>query len=96
MQQSTVDTETELATPALTSTIPTWNLSDLYSSIDDPALESDLAASQEEATELEKAFKGKLAALDGDELADVIERYGRLYDRIGRAYSYAQLCAAAD
>jgi oligoendopeptidase F len=74
---------------------PPWNLGDLYASREDPRLADDLAAAEDAAKALEAEFKGRLAGLDGDGLASMVERYEALDERLGRAYSYAQLLFAA-
>ncbi len=96
MEQQVADIETSTPTAAAASAAPTWDLSDLYASIEDPALEIDLNSAQDDAADLENSLKGRLETLTGDELAETLDRYGKLQDRIGRAYSFAQLCAAAD
>ncbi|MFO1069577.1 MAG: M3 family oligoendopeptidase [Geminicoccaceae bacterium] len=84
------------AADALPATAPTWNLGDLYLGPDDPALEADLVAAEREAAALAAACKGRLPELDGDALAEMLERYEALDDRIGRVSSFAQLRFAAD
>ena len=74
---------------------PVWSLDDLYAGPGDPRIEADLASVESDAAALESEFKGRLAGLDGDRLADMIERYEELEDRLGRAMSYAQLLFAA-
>ena len=43
--------------------LPEWNLSDLYSGIDDPAVKRDLDRADNYSVAFEEDFKGKLAAL---------------------------------
>src|SRR5690242_952793 len=74
---------------------PVWSLDDLYTGPDDPRINADLASVERDAAELEAEFKGRLAGLDGNRLADMIERYEAVEDRLGRAMSYAQLLFAA-
>lgn len=75
---------------------PVWSLDDLYVGMDDPRIEADLAAIDADATDLEAGWKGRLPDLDGDGLADMLERYEAIEDRIGRVYSFAQLLFAAN
>ena len=42
---------------------PEWNLDDLYSGLDDPAIKLDLNHTDAECAAFEDAYKGKLAAL---------------------------------
>ena len=78
--------------------LPEWNLDDLYPGIDSPALKRDLAQGDEECVAFEQAFKGRLAAMAAGEgagrLAEAVERYEALEDRLGRLASYAaaRLC----
>ena len=74
---------------------PVWDLDDLYRGQDDPRIESDLASLEVEAAEHEERYKGKLAELDGDGLAGLIESFEALEDRIGRVFAFAQLLFAA-
>ncbi|MGI9435685.1 MAG: M3 family oligoendopeptidase, partial [Geminicoccaceae bacterium] len=75
--------------------LPTWNLDDLYKSMDAPEIERDLTAAAEEAEALDKVGKGKLQAMDGGALAAFVRRYEQVEDLIGRVYSYASLLHAA-
>ena len=75
---------------------PVWSLDDLYVGMDDPRIEADLTAIDADATDLEAGWKGRLPDLDGDGLADMLERYEAIEDRIGRVYSFAQLLFAAN
>ncbi len=74
---------------------PEWDLSDLYPSPDAPAIEADLECALSDATALEAEVKGRLAALDGEALGALIERYEQIEERLGRLMSYAQLLHAA-
>ena len=87
----------EMAAPSLSPAEqgPTWNLGDLYRAADDPRIADDLGAIETEAAGLEGEFKGRLPECDGDRLADMIERYEAIEDRIGRVLSFAQLLFAA-
>ena len=74
------------------STLPVWDLTDLYASNDAPELKADLAWAQGEAKAFEADYKGKLAELaTSGGLLDVITRYETLSDKLGRLGSYAFL-----
>jgi len=75
---------------------PNWNLDDLYKSTDDKALKRDLERVAAEASHFNEAYAGKVASLDGNGLADAIEEYERVDERMGRLVSYAQLLHAGD
>ncbi|MGH6896744.1 MAG: M3 family oligoendopeptidase [Geminicoccaceae bacterium] len=76
--------------------LPQWDLSDLYAAPDAPEVQADLAGADQAATALEGDFKGRLAELSGDDLAELIARYEQIEERLGRAASYAQLLHAAN
>ena len=75
--------------------LPVWDLSDLYQTMDDPAIERDLAAADSGADALIAEGQGKLAKMDGASLAAFITKYEKIEDDLGRVYSYASLLHAA-
>jgi len=76
--------------------LPDWDLSDLYPGTDAPALARDLESAGREATDFQTRYQNTLAALDGDALAEAIETYEAINERLGRVMSYAQLVHAGD
>jgi len=76
--------------------LPTWNLSDLYRSADDPALAKDLDRIDAEASHFAEYWAGKIGDATGDHLADAIDGYEQIEERMGRLVSYAQLLHAGD
>jgi oligoendopeptidase F len=81
--------------------LPEWNLNDLYSGLDDPAIKRDLDRVDAECVAFEEAYKGKLEPLArspqaGASLADAVRRYEAIDDLMGRLGSYAGLIHAAD
>src|SRR5215211_6773198 len=76
--------------------LPTWDLSELYASIDDPKLDADLAEVLSLAEAFEADYKGRLASLDDAALAEVFCRYERLLARAAHPGTYAHLVHAAD
>ena len=84
------DTERESAA------LPVWDLTDLYSAPDGPDVARDLETAEAEARAIEERWKGRLAALDGEDLADAVEAYERLHERLARLLSYAGLLRAGD
>jgi oligoendopeptidase F len=85
------------AAPDLGS-LPEWDLSDLYTGTDDPAVARDLDRAAAEAKRIKDTYQGKLASLaaDGAALADAIAAYERLADLMGKLGSYAGLLYAAN
>ena len=81
--------------------LPEWNLSDLYSGLDDPAIKRDLDRADAECLAFEDAYKGKLAAMiggaqGGAALAAAVRRYEAIDDLMGRLGSYAGLVHAGN
>ncbi|MFL5254648.1 MAG: M3 family oligoendopeptidase [Rhodopila sp.] len=86
------------AAPAnpLASSLPAWDLSDLYPSPDSPLVQEDLARAENTAKSFARAHAGTLASLSGAALAAVIAEYERIQEVLGRVGSYAQLLFAED
>jgi oligoendopeptidase F len=81
--------------------LPEWNLNDLYSGLDDPAVKRDLDRADADCIAFEEAYKGKLARMaaapdGGAQLAAVVKRYEAIDDLMGRIGSYAGLIHAGD
>ena len=81
--------------------LPEWNLTDLYSGLDDPAIKRDLDRTDAECVAFENAYKGKLAEMAksadaGAALADAVRHYEAIDDLTGRLGSYAGLLHAGD
>jgi oligoendopeptidase F len=81
--------------------LPEWNLADLYTGLDDPAIARDLDRADAESAAFETAYKGKLAGMaaspdGGAALAEAVQRYETLDDLMGRLGSYAGLIHAGD
>jgi oligoendopeptidase F len=81
--------------------LPEWNLGDLYSGLDDPAIKRDLDRADAECVAFEEAYKGKLAEMAGGPgagaaLAAAVRRYETIDDLMGRLGSYAGLVHAGN
>jgi oligoendopeptidase F len=81
--------------------LPEWNLNDLYSGLDDPAIKRDLDRADTDCLAFEEVYKGKLAAMaaapdGGAQLAEAVKRYEAIDDLMGRIGSYAGLVHAGD
>jgi oligoendopeptidase F len=81
--------------------LPEWNLADLYSGLDDPAIKRDLDRADAECAAFEHAYKGKFAEMAaspaaGVALAEVVRRYEAIDDLMGRLGSYAGLVHAGN
>jgi oligoendopeptidase F len=76
--------------------LPEWDLSDLYPGRDSLALKRDLDAAAAEAIAFAERYRGRLASLSGEALADAIKAYERLRETLDRVISYASLVYAGD
>ena len=81
---------------AMLGDLPTWNLSDLYSSPSGPDLDADLKRAAADAEAFAKDYEGKVAGLDGKALGAAVARFEALNDLMGRIGSYASLYYAQD
>ncbi len=84
------------AASSLPTSLPEWNLDDLYTGPDDPALDADLERAASQADAFRARYRGGLAALDGRALGDAIKAYEAMEETLGRAMSYAQLLFAGN
>jgi oligoendopeptidase F len=98
MMQQARDTKSVMndATTAQTDTLPSWDLSDLYTAPDSPQITADLARAEQTAKAFNQSHAGTLASLSGAALAAVIAEYERIQEILGRVASYAQLLFAGD
>jgi oligoendopeptidase F len=81
--------------------LPEWNLDDLYSGLNDLAINRDLDRADAECAAFEEAYKGKLAGLaatadGGAALAAAVRRYEAIDDLMGRLSSFAGLIHAGN
>src|SRR5260370_7588942 len=76
---------------AMLGDLPTWNLSDLYSSPSGSDLDADLKRAAADADTFAKAYEGKVAGLDGKALGAAVAKFEALNDLMGRIASYASL-----
>src|SRR6185503_17686006 len=81
---------------AVLGELPTWNLSDLYSSPTGTDLDADLKRATQDAEAFAKDYEGKIASLDGKTLGAAVTRFEALSDLMGRIGSYAQLYYCQD
>ncbi len=84
------------AAPAPPSTLPAWDLSDLYPAIDSPLISADLDEVEAASKDFAAHYTGKLAALSGAALAAALAEYERIEEVLGRVMSFAQLKFSGD
>ena len=88
----------------MTQTLPTstgaeqvrWDLSDLYSSPDDPAIERHLAGGLDFAREFEATYKGRISQLGPADFVAMMEKLERHYVSSSKPGLYAHLLHARD
>jgi oligoendopeptidase F len=68
-----------------------WDLSDLYNSPSDTALESDTKRAIKKADEFNAAYRGRVAELDAAEFAKMLKEYEDIIQILGKIGSYAHL-----
>jgi len=69
----------------------TWDLTDLYRSPDDPAIEADLDRADSLAGDLSKRYRGEQERLAAGDMADLLEAYESIIDLSGRVGTYSYL-----
>jgi oligoendopeptidase F len=86
-----------------TTTIPTsgaeeiiWDLTDLYVSVDDPAIDRDLDNADARADRLAEAYRGRIAQLDGKELLAAVTTYENILEEMHKAAAFAYLLWSTD
>ena len=81
-----------------TETLPTWDLTDLYTGTDDPRLQEDMDAVRQQARDFEQRFKGTIAcpALNADHLRGAQDAYESLLRAQYRPQAYAMLLFATN
>ena len=87
---TTVDAATEL------KDLPGWDLTDLYPGRESAELAAALESAASDAKSFNKKDAGKLASLNGDDLAAAVAVYEDLQEVIGRIGSFAFLTYATD
>lgn len=74
------------------TTLPRWDLGDLYFGISDPAIETDWADLERRVGEFAKAYKGVVESItDGDVLADAVAEYESISEGVGRIMTFGYL-----
>ncbi|MEE4240643.1 MAG: M3 family oligoendopeptidase [Desulfopila sp.] len=68
-----------------------WNLTDLYSSTEDPAVKSDIEWCKDEGATLARDHQGKLAQLQAEEMYALVARLESLQTRLGKLATFAFL-----
>ena len=82
-------------------TLPTpldrdWDLSDLYAGLDDPAIDADLAALQNKASEFRIAYRGNVANLGAGEIAAALTKLAEIGQKLEYIVAYPMLTFSAN
>lgn len=72
-------------------TLPSWDLSDLYSGLDDAKLTQDMQNLQLSTAAFVGTYRDKLAGLSADELATALQQYEQLTETLVKIEEYASL-----
>jgi oligoendopeptidase F len=78
------------------SNLPTWNLSDFYSSIKDKKISNDLKKIEQDAKKFTEEFSGKITKINASQLFTAIKKYEEIAEKIGKISSYSYLIYASD
>ncbi|HER26848.1 MAG TPA: M3 family oligoendopeptidase [Rhodospirillales bacterium] len=78
------------------TTLPRWNLDDLYCAPTAPELGRDLDSARALGEKFAQAYKGELAGMTGAALGQAIAEFETLSELLYKAMSYGQLLFAAD
>src|SRR2546427_13287885 len=73
-----------------------WDLAELYSSPDDPAIEQTLSEALDFAVEFERMYRGRIAELTPAEFTAMMEALEQHYIRSSRPGLYAHLLHTLD
>ena len=87
-------TEAALAPPSTGAEDVRWDLTDLYATEAD--LDASLAQTEADAVAYGERYRGRIAELEAEPLADALAELGDIHDRAGRAYTYAYLAWSTD
>jgi len=68
-----------------------WNLADLYSGYDDPAIEEDITFCQDEATAINSEYAARMENLSAEDLDTLVARLESLEIRLGKLFTFAFL-----
>ena len=68
-----------------------WNLSDVYPEPAGQRIDSEMAVLDQDVDSFAARYRGRVAALDAEEMGRLLESYEALAERMGRAASYAHL-----
>ena len=87
-----------MSAPTSTAANVAWDLGDLYTGIDDPAIERDMQSAKDRAASFESTYRGKIATLtdkDAETLLKAAVELESLYEVMDKPSIYSSLLHAA-
>jgi oligoendopeptidase F len=75
-------------------TLPEWDLSDLYTSLDAKTVSTDITRCEKLCAQFRKMYAGKVAKMSGAALAQAVKEYEEIQETFGKLGSYASLLFA--
>jgi oligoendopeptidase F len=82
--------------PATGAESVVWDLSPLYTGVDDPKIDNDMQRLQEMADRFASTYRGRVADLNASELRAALESLEQIYDLNGKLVGYASLIYSTD
>ena len=73
------------------ASLPSWDLTSLYSDFNDPAINDDFNDCDKSANEFVKSYSGRIQSLSSGELHQAIKEYEGIVERLGKLMTYAFL-----
>ncbi|MCW9708370.1 M3 family oligoendopeptidase [Fodinibius salsisoli] len=73
-----------------------WDLSDLYNSTDDPALQEDKKRVRQQAKQFASDYRGKVKSFDASQMHQALQDYESIIERLSKIGSFAQLIWSTD
>jgi len=78
------------------SSLPEWNLKDLYENLNSPKIAADIKRAEALAGKFVESYSGRVDKLSAPEFARAVKEYEAISDLLGRLGSYASLVYAGD
>lgn len=76
--------------------IPSWNLTDFYSSTKDKKISADLKIIEKEIKNFVRLYRDEVTIISASELFNAIKKYEEISEKIGKISAYSYLVYASD
>jgi oligoendopeptidase F len=73
-----------------------WDLSDLYNSVDDPALQEDKSRLHQQAKQFAADYRGNVTAFDAIQMFEALQEYEDIIEQLNKISSFATLTWSTD